>query len=266
MAGGRVDTTVFPVTNITSRVGYDNQPEFSSDGQALIYVSDRSGYSVDIWRHLFKRGQRVKLSYSDDVNEYSPSPRSPNGYWAILEEPGGVLRLWHLLGDALSGNPVLPDVKNVGYYAWSDETHVALFVVGPETTLQFADIESGSRRIVARSIGRSIHTIPGTNQISFVHKETEGKWTIKRFNPDTDKISEIAPVLGDGEDFAWTADGSLMMAGGKSVFRWDGGSHAWVPFADFSGSGLENISRLAFSPTSDKMAFVASTVEPAGTD
>jgi WD40-like Beta Propeller Repeat len=256
MRDGQVDTTVHAVENITDRPGFDNHPSFSKEGAAVMYVSDESGSSIDIYRYNIKRSNKLRMSYSD-VNEFSPRPLPVRGYSAIIEESDGKLRLWSLTTDVLSGDPVLPEMTSVGYYAWIDNDRVALFVLGESVTLQIAEISTGKRTVVASNIGRSLYRIPGTTDVSFVHKKSDENWIIKRVNPDTGSISEIAPVYGDGEDYTWTPDGKLLMASGAEIFEWIPESRKWTMYHDFSGDGVGNITRLAVSPDDSMLAFVA---------
>ncbi len=255
MRDGRVDTTVYAVKNITDRPGYDNHPAFSVEGSAVMYVTDQSGSSIDIYRYNIKRGHKLQMSYSD-VNEFSPRPLPVRGYSAIIEERDGKLGLWNLTADVLSGDRVLPDISSVGYYAWIDEDRVALFILGDPVTLQIAHVKTGKRTVVASNIGRALFRIPGTTDISFVHKVSEENWVIKKVNPDTGSISDIAPAYGDGEDFTWTSDGRLIMGSGAAIYEWVPSRGAWRIFYDFSDDGVGSISRLAVSPRNDLLAFV----------
>jgi len=64
--------------------------------------------------------------------------------------------------------------------------------------------------------------------------------------------------LGKGaEFFAWTPDGDILSASGNQVFRWRSGQPGWEIAAQFDEAGLQKISRLAVSPTGDRIALVA---------
>lgn len=263
MQGGRIDTTVHKVKNITNRSGYDNQPAFSNDGTAIVYTSDKSGSSNDIYRYSIDRGVKfrkqgfsLQLSYSD-VDEFSPRPSPVRGYSVIIVEGNGLQRLWNLLGDALSGNPVLPDLSPVGYYAWVDDDRVAVYVLGDPVTLQIANVSTGKTDLIASDIGRALYRIPGTTEISFVHKLTSSQWVIKKVDPDTGTVSEVAPTYGDGEDFVWTPSGKLLMSSGTAIYEWLSSEKKWRLFHDFKNYGIGPISRLAVSPQADMLAFVA---------
>jgi hypothetical protein len=263
MEDDKVSTDAFALKNITDRDGYDNQPAFTNDGLTIIYNSDASGTSLDIFRYVVKMakgfgkvGVHLQMTYSQE-DEFSPSALPGGGYSTVRVETDGRQRLWALVADALTGEPIFPNLSPVGYYAWIDEERVALFVLGAPVTLQIANRTTGESQTVASNIGRSIHRIPGSNHISFVHRESEEKWTVKRLNPDTGAISVIAPTHGDGQDFAWTPSGTLLMADGSAIFEWVQSRRAWRLSHDFSAEGVGEISRLAVNSQGGLLTFVA---------
>ena len=82
-------------------------------------------------------------------------------------------------------------MKPVGYHAWVDAETVALFVLGPPATLQISNVPIGSADIATDNIGRSLHRIPGTRRVSFVHRDTSGEFWIKQIDVDSKKIDPL---------------------------------------------------------------------------
>jgi hypothetical protein len=122
-------------------------------------------------------------------------------------------------------------VKPVGYHAWADDHTLALFVLGQPATLQIADTRTGTARVIARDIGRSIQRIPGStpvSSISFVQRERSGDtatFVIKELDPATGATTVLIPaVAGSTEaDCAWTPDGTLLMVKGGVLYSWKRG-------------------------------------------
>jgi len=255
MRDGQVDTTAYAVRNISNRPGFDNHPAFSQEGSAVMYVSDRPGSSIALYRFNINRRNNLQMTFSSS-NIFYPKPLPVRGYSAIIDDNDGKLRLWNLSADAMSRDLVLADVTSIGNYEWIDDNRLALFVLGESTTLQIVEVKSGKRTVVESNIGRTLSQIPGTTDVSFVHKMSDENWAIKKVNPDTGLITEIAPTYGNGEDFAWTSDGTLLMGSDTTIYEWVPSRKSWRKFYDFSDYGVGSITRLAVSPVNSFLAFV----------
>ena len=242
---------------ITDREGYDNQPNFSANSRLLRYTSMDTTGQTDIYQYVLTNNKGLRLTYTDE-SEYSATPQPGTlAYSVIRVEMDGTQRLWKFEKPGLPPELLLEDVKPVGYHAWVDSSRVALFVLGDPPTLQLADITTGKAEQVALNIGRSLHRIPGTTKISFVHKETDTDWMIKEFDPDTGGIFPVVGTFPGREDYAWHPDGTLFMANGTTLYRWTAEREMWDPVHDFADNGLGELSRIAISPDGNYMAFVA---------
>jgi hypothetical protein len=167
-------------------------------------------------------------------------------------------RLWKfpLTGEAPS--VILENIKPVGYHCWIDANHVALFILGEPNTLQIADLTTGKAEKIADDIGRSMHKIPGTDKISFTVKEKEG-WIIKELDPSTKQIKTLVNGIGTSEDYIWLPGRRILMANGTKLYEWDSTEPkaGWTQMTDLSNRGFGKITRLAFYPKGDLLAFVA---------
>ena len=153
-----------------------------------------------------------------------------DGFTVIRVEPDGTQRLWQF--DRAGGEPrlVLTDIKPVGYHAWVDADHLALFVLGQPATLQLARVTTGKAEVAARDIGRSLHRVPGTRLVSFVQKETSGAYSVKTIDIDNGRIETlVATVEGSADrDCAWMPDGkTLLMSSGTRIMKWRRGDAGW---------------------------------------
>ena len=130
-------------------------------------------------------------------------------------------------------------------------------------TLQLADTRTGKGDTVVVNIGRSLHRIPGTHDISFVSKaRPDGAW-IMALNVKTRQTRQLALLPKGTEDYAWLADGRLIAGDGSTLVVYDPhGPSAWRVVANFASAGATGITRLAVSPKSDRIAFVASPKAP----
>ncbi len=243
--------------NLTRRAGYDNQPSFTPDGSAILYTSIRDG-QADIFRYDVSSATAARVT-STPESEYSPLLMPTGDAISVIRvEADSTQRLWRFPLPA-GGNPqlILEDVMPVGYHAWADAGTLALFVLGEPPTLQIADTGTGTARVVAKDIGRSLHKIPRSNAISFVDKSAGEDWWIRRLDLASGAITPLVQALPGSEDYAWTPAGTLLMAQGSTLHAWRQGGPGWVQIADFTSAGLESITRLAVSPRGDRLALVA---------
>ena len=251
-------------TNATSRPGYDNQPSFTADGAAILYTSQRDG-QTDIFRYDLRSKQTAQVT-STPESEYSPAVM-PDGRWmsVVRVEADSAQRLWRF---PLSGRGapqlVLADVQPVGYYAWGDARTLALFVLGAgdaPNTLQVARLGARKTDTVMSGIGRSLHRVPGTNQLSFLHA-TAAPRVIDALDPATQAVHRVVQPLEGSEDFAWVNASLLVMArDGRLYQHAASGDEPWRQVADLAAGG--RVSRLAVSPDGRWLAFVAELPAPA---
>jgi Tol biopolymer transport system component len=248
---------------VSTAAGYDNQPMFSPDGGRILFAANHDGAQTDVF--LFERasGHVSRLTETPE-NENSPTylPEGighPGGFSVVRTEADRTQRLWRF--DAQGRNPelVLPDVEPVGYHAWVDREWVALFVLGEPSTLRIANVGTGKAEIASERIGRSLHRIPGTRLVSFVHREASGDFWIQQIDVDSRKIEPLVEVVeGNTErDMAWMPDGrTILMSSGTKVFSWTREASGWAEVFDAATHRLGAVSRLAVSPLGDAIAVV----------
>jgi dipeptidyl aminopeptidase/acylaminoacyl peptidase len=248
-----------PVVNISNNADYDNQPSFLADGSAVLFTSKRDGKQTDIYRYAIASRQLTQLTHTDE-SEYSPLVTPDGkGFSVIRVEADGTQRLWRF--DLGGSNPrlVLTSIKPVGYHAWIDATHLALFILGAQgqpATLQIADTATDSATVVEPGIGRSILIRPKTGAVSFVSKPRQQPWTIKLYDPKTHAVTAIGATVESSEDVAWDpATGLLVMAKGSKLFARAADAADWKEVADIPG--VTNITRLAIAPNGKRIAIVA---------
>lgn len=196
-------------------------------------------------------------------SEYSPTV-TPTGTLSVVRvelDKDSTQRIWEFTADGRDPRLVLDAIRPVGYHAWADDHTLALFVLGQPATLQVADTKTGTARVVASDIGRSLQPIPGGHTISFVLRERSGDTTrllIEELNPATGETRLLTPALagGDEADVAWTPDGTLLMARGDALYGWRRGDTEWKQVAALDRLGLKRVSRIAVSPRGDRIALV----------
>ena len=251
---------VVGLTNVTNRVGYDNQPFFTPDGAGILFTSGRSPEQTDIYRIDVASGRVLQVTDTPS-SEYSPTVMPGGKSFSAIHEAEGGQHLWKFALDGTDQGALFPDVRPVGYQAWGDQNTVGVFVLGDESsphTLQLIDTGTGAATVIEENIGRSLHKIPGAAAISFVHKlDEERNWWIKRLDLETAEISSLVETLPGEEDYAWTPKGTILMGAGSTLHEWKPGGE-WAVIAELAATGIDGITRIAVSPEGDRIALVGS--------
>lgn len=244
--------------NVTNHPGYDNQPSFHTGKPILYYSSFNEDGRSDIRSYNYKSGETRSITVTQE-REYSPT-LTPDGKYlsCIIQRDNDAQDLGKY---PLEGGDAITLIDNliVGYHAWADKNNLLLFVLGEPLTLRWYDLTSGTDKILAENIGRSLHKIPKENAMSFVHKRTENEWIISRVDIDTRKITQIVQTLPGKEDMVWTRNGEIIMSDGDKLFICNPKeSDQWTEIEMQKDDLVQGITRLALSHDGKKIAIVVS--------
>lgn len=271
MTKGQVGTPI----NISNHLGYDNQPAFLLDSSGLYFVSDRTG-STDVYLYDIKTKKTKQVTKTVE-GEFSPTPlangngfsvirvATPNAQGADSTNPP----VWRYNNDGTPGEKLL-DIVGVGYHAWFDDNHLALFVVGDQEkntphTLVLADRNTNETVLLSEAPGRQLGKTPDGARVSFIDKSTPDHWVVAAIAPGETQAAVLVdtpqgPVdeqeQDRSEDYCWLPDGSLMMAKGNFLLRWSGKQgDGFQTFAEMDGLDGD-IKRLAVSKDGKYIAVV----------
>lgn len=262
---GTIDTiATAPPRPVSTEPGYDNQPAYTPDGASLLFTANRDGKQTDIYE-FDRKTRRVKRLTDTAEAEYSPTV-TPDGQGisVIRVEADSTQRLWRFERSGSNPRLVLADIKPVGYHAWIDADQLALFVLGKPSTLQHARVSTGKAVIVADNIGRSLHLVPKSSLVSFIHRESPDSIWVKHFDAATGVVTPLVRVVGgnDEGDVAWTPDGTLLMSSGRRILAWRRGDKDWRTLVDLSAHTLGAVTRMAVAPGGDAVAIVVNESRP----
>src|SRR5262249_37000213 len=130
--------------------------------------------------------------------------------------------------------------------------------------LVMATVPDGTTVPLAQDIGRSLGRAPN-GRVTFVDQSNKDSWNVATIAPGESTPKVLVPVPkgsadekpGDrSQDFRWLPDGTLLMANGNRLLRWNGkpGSD-WQTLATFTDLPGK-IRRLAVSRDGKRVAFV----------
>jgi Tol biopolymer transport system component len=249
------------VANISDRDGYDNQPSFTLDSSSVLFSSDRVGGQTDIFKYDIQTGQTHNLTDTPDKNEYSAQPRSHERFNYILQEGAPYQNLWHTSYEKGASERVLTSYVPAAYYAINEKG--VLFWGRYAFSLFFepAGVDVGpaigESLFVMDKAGRSIHSIPNSTSFSVVHKQMNGNWVVKSFDPDTKAMTPMVSIGADNEDYCWTPEGKMLRANGSTLTTYNPKTEAgWETVTELVGGQFVKGGRCSVSSDGRYLAIV----------
>ena len=240
--------------NISSNEGYDNQPSFLNDGSGILFSSTRFDQTDIV---LYNLENKTKAWLTNTLgSEYSPLQTPNKKYFsAIYLDNDGTQLLWNYTFRRKKPK-VLIENLTVGYHAWVNKNIIVSFVLGDPATLEVNNLKYKIKYPIDKNIGRSIHKIPDSELISFISLEHEDP-EIYSINPLNSEKVFLADALEDSQDMAWTTDHTIIMGSGDKLYKLKVGvDKTWVEFASLKPFNLTGVTRIAVSPSGDKIAIV----------
>lgn len=243
--------------NISNNEGYDNQPSFL-DENTLVYAATRDEQTDILKFDIIKGSVKTWITDTPTGSEYSPL-KIPNkeSVSAIRLDLDGLQRLYEYDISTGESQLILKDVK-VGYHVWHNQNIlVATVLVENGMNLIIANLENGEIKTIDQEVGRSLHAIPFTTQISYLKKNGD-QWTIKALDPLTQDTIDLIDLMPNTQDICWLQDGSILTGNGKSLFQaYPNKEKRWKPLLYFEDEEIQNISRIAVNEQNTRLAFVS---------
>jgi Tol biopolymer transport system component len=243
--------------NVTNHPGYDNQPSFNFTEPIMYYSSFNDEGRSEIKAYNYKTSTTEFITQTHE-REYSPTP-TPDGksLSCIIQRDNGAQDLgkYPIHGGE---STVIIDNLIVGYHAWIDNSHLALFVLGEPNSLHYIQLPTKNDTIIANNVGRSIHKVPGERAFNFVHKLSDSDWIIKKYNTETKTISLITNTFAGKEDICLSPDGKIISSDGTNIYFFNSKSHQWNKVIMTDENIFKGVTRLAINTRGDKLAVVIS--------
>lgn len=245
-------------SNMSNNDAYDSQPSFY-DNNTIVYAGTQSDNTEIIMSSVHNK---IKVRYNfkrTEGGEYSPQliPNSDR-IAAVRLDKNGKQRLY----DYTSGKDVVTEViegLQVAYFAYHDkETILASVLSGGNLDLVIANVKTQQVDTLLQKSGRSIHRIPGKNDMSYTLLNEEGNYDIYQLDMDTRESFFVTQLPTGIQDHIWMDDSKLLCGSGERLYVYDlFGKGTWKEIADLSAYNIKDITRLALSPDGKRLALVA---------
>jgi len=241
--------------------GYDNQPSFLNDS-ILLFVSTRND-QTDVTSYNVNNGVTTWLTETE-ASEYSPIKiPGQDAFAAVKLEKNGEQRLYKYSFSDPKVNALLIDDIVIGYHLWLNKDIVISSILKDENlTLTVSDFRFKKHKDLVEHVGRSLSIIPKTNPpaFSFVDKNPN-PWKLMSFDLDELEAEPLFDMMPNVEDIVWLNDDYVFSGKGSNVYvHKNKKRNQWEVTANLEGYGITNITRMAVSPNTNKIAIVGEYV------
>jgi len=239
--------------NITNKEGYDNQPTFSPDSKYILYSAIHGDTQADIYKYDIASKTTSQLTFSVE-SEFSPTfMPDAKRISSVLIEKDSVQRLWSFSLEGKDPQIIMANVDSVGYHCWINKDSLVLFILTKPFSLEAVNIKKQVPKIIATNIGRAIQK--REKHILFTQEIDSVKWICSVDHKGN--ISKIINCFKGSEDITLLNNGTLIMANGSKLFKFDESKDKeWIEVGDLSSTGITKITRIAISPDQKRIAVV----------
>jgi hypothetical protein len=286
--------------NATHRAGYDNQPSFTRDSRSVYYTAQSNGQTDIWRYDLAARRSRRLTNTPESEYSAKQIPGgthftvvrverdSTQRLWSFTGEgtdprvvlPGLKPVGYHTwIGPTTLAAYVLGSPSTL-HLAERDGSYDVVVSKDVGRSLESVPLASGALFSFTQ---RGYQDRPGifvfsgrSDTTRFVHEvvsvspqrrgvlaETKRTTVVDSVVIAMKRPYQLVGMSPDNEYHTWTPDGTLLTTVGSVLMRWSGVLDAgsmWIPVADLKPFGVKNVSRLAFSPDGNWLAFVAEPV------
>ena len=237
--------------------GYNNQPYYAN---GWWYFSARlaDSFQNDIYAGHMDSGQLRQITATRD-SEYSPTPIGPNELSVVRVEQDSSQRLWsYHLGDNWKRKVLFPNIGNVGYHKWADDSTAYMFLVSDPVSLQKASLAGGLPRFLTSRIGRCMFLDPNGTLYFTQRMSSSNPWQLKSWVPGDSRPRSIVPCPPEGVDFVLLDRGYLLMSSQQKFFLLNlkNRDAGWREVMDFSIYGWPKVTRMAINDEGEMMVVV----------
>lgn len=262
------------VSNISNRIGYDNQPHFTPDSKAVLFTSefanaDNGVRQTDSMRYDIATKQLSNISNTPNASEYSPTVTPDGKNFSMIRVAGdGKQLLWQYPlneKEVSSDNKAkqLSEIHDVGYHLWLNNDDLLLFVLGEPMVLQRTSLSQNKSMMVDTNIGRTLRKVPNKALFSYTKGSDQGS-TLMLFDASDNSTTSTVLLPNQNMYYAWhQTNGNVLTAEKNTVvsndLNHDLKTATWQPWLNFSEYCSGYITRMKMSDDGQYFAFVCVT-------
>ena len=242
---------------ITDNPGYDNQPYFVPSLNSVLYVADKNEGQTDIYQFDLATGLSKRVLSTEYYKEYSPmlSYDEKQISCVSVEPDGSSQRFWEFPFGGGMGKPLFPEVTDIGYYSWLDETEIAFFRLEKES-LYLANSSSGEMKKLDENIGGCIRKGKNHDWMFYVKKYDSLNWKIKCYDLGKSVLLGEIPLPVGEEEFTLGPNDVVWLSNAGKISEASLQNPKWKTVFDFSNYPFKNFYRVVYSADFNMLAFV----------
>lgn len=242
--------------NITHRVGYDNQPTFSSDSKSILYVCIDSTKQADIYQYSISKKTNVNLTKSQ-VSEYSPTiVPDGSGFSSVVVEKDSAQRVWLFNIDGSFKRIVHEGTDSIGYHSWLNTDTLMYYKLTEPHSLRVLDLKSNKDVWICDHPTRAFKQIGRSSCFIYGIKDSVST-QFRMYNPALKESSVYATYPSINEDFIWNSEFGLIKSEGSDLLKYNEQTKTWEVLFSFSNLGIKKITRFVFDAKNKQLAIVS---------
>ena len=238
--------------------GYNNQPYWISDSEVYFTSNYEASGLTDIYKINLSNNRLTRLTQTEE-SEYSPQLTADGTITVVRQELNDSQitpqTLWGYPVDlASSGDNLIPNRSDIGYYCMLPADQVALFIVGDKSSIRIVSLRGEKEEFISYNIGRCMRYDENGGLI-YIQK-LGSSWLLKRRVWDTGLTQTITPMMDEVEDFDLLSNGNIVAGKDSVLYIYNMSTRdGWEELIDLSSYGINKITRLAAS--NNKMIVVS---------
>ncbi|MBC7695709.1 MAG: hypothetical protein H7141_09715 [Burkholderiales bacterium] len=241
--------------NINKRLGYDNQPVFTTNRKSVIYVSIDESKQADLYQYSISKKTHINLTKSQ-VSEYSPTI-IPNGTGlsAVVVEKDSAQRLWQFNMDGTFKKIIHEGTDSVGYHAWLNTDTLLYFKLTNPHSLRALNLKTNKDTWICEHPTRAFKKIGASSKFIYAIKDSSSTH-FRIYDPALKESNVYASYPSTNEDFIWHDELGLIKSENADLLRYNEQSRQWETLFTFSGLGIKKITRFVFDSKTKQLAIV----------
>jgi hypothetical protein len=242
--------------NITHRAGYDNQPTFSADGKAILYVCIDSTKQADIYQYIISKKLSVNLTRSE-VSEYSPTViDNGSGFSCVVVEKDSAQRVWKFTADGKFNKIAHEGTDSIGYHTWLSNDTMLYYKLTEPHSLRAMDLKTNKDVWICDHPTRAFKQYGNSQKFIYGIKDSVSV-QFRIYDPRLRESFLYATYPSVNEDFIWHNELGLIKSEASELKRYNEQTKNWEVLFSFGDLGIKKITRFVFDAKTKQLAIVS---------